>query len=101
MFVQLDYKTTGTYFTPMFMIKHCCHTTLHRTYYSSTYYSTAHNKNNMALHNLQVQPLQYAISNTAQSKCQEYCKMSDLHTLAGQVHVCIYIKAAVTSELSS
>ena len=86
MFVQLDYKTTGTYFTPMFMIKHCCHTTLHRTYYSSTYYSTGHNKNNMALHNLQVQPLQYAISNTAQSKCQEYCKMSDLHTLAGQVH---------------
>ena len=69
--VQLDDKTTGTYFTPMF--KHYCHTTLHRTYYSSTYYSTDHNKNNMALHNLQVvQPLQYAISNTAQSKCQKH-----------------------------
>ena len=100
MFVQLDHKTTGTYFTRMF--KNCCHTTLHHTYYSSTYYSTDHNENNMALHNLQVvQPLQYGISNTAQSKCQEYCKMSDLHTLAGQVHVGIYIKAADTSELSS
>ena len=47
--------------------------------------------------------VRHYISSTAQSKCQEYCKMSDLRTLAGQVHVYIYIKAADTSarELSS